>query len=171
MADTSEASPAEPKQANQRDSGHNAKDPAPGGSSSGSKLSGPALWVAVFALAVWVAFSVVLIFNVGKNEIEWTRIAWIFGSIQSVAFAAAGALFGTAVQQQNVSNARQEASSAKNDADQQRDMAVRGRARAAMVQAESVTPANGDPSRLEPMGPGRAGTTESGVAYACATLN
>jgi hypothetical protein len=119
------------------------------------------LWVAVLSLAVWVAFSIVLLFNVGKNETEWTRIAWIFGSIQSVAFAAAGALFGTAVQQQNVNSAQQEAAIAKKDADQQRDMAIKGRTLATVVQAEGTTPSAEDTNRLERMGPGRADATES----------
>lgn len=142
----------------------NEKAAGTGGSSSSSKLSGPALWVAIFALAVWVAFSIVLLFNIGKNETEWTRIAWVFGSIQSVAFAAAGALFGTAVQQQNVSSAKQEAATAKKDADQQRDAAVKGRALAAVVQAEGATPAASDTSGVERMGPGRASATESAEA-------
>jgi hypothetical protein len=165
MPDTSVASQAGSKQPDQQNGGgQNVKSATPGSSSSSSKLSGPALWVAIFALAVWVAFSVVLLFNVGKTETEWTRIAWIFGSIQSVAFAAAGALFGTAVQQQNVSSAKQEAATAKKDADQQRDMASKGRALATVVQAEGPTPATGDTSGVERMGPGRAGATESAEA-------
>ena len=165
MADTSTASQAGPGGANQQDTGdQNAKAAAPGESSSSPKLSGAALWVAIFALAAWVAFSIVLLFNVGKTETEWTRTAWVFGSIQSVAFAAAGALFGTAVQQQNVSSAKQEAATAKKDADQQRDTAIKGRALAAVVQAEGATPASGDTNGLERMGPGRAGATESAEA-------
>jgi hypothetical protein len=165
MADTSTTSQARSEQANQQDGGgQNAGAAAPGGSSSSSKLSGPALWMAIFALAVWVAFSIVLLFNIGKNETEWTRIAWVFGSIQSVAFAAAGALFGTAVQQQNVTSAKQDAATAKKDADQQRDMAIKGRALATVVQADGATPPAGDRSGLERMGPDRTGATESAEA-------
>ena len=62
MADTSVASQSGSAQANQQDGdGQNAKAAGSGGSSSSSKLSGPALWVAIFALAVWVAFSIVLL--------------------------------------------------------------------------------------------------------------
>lgn len=165
MTDSSIASQTGPAQANQQDGGgQNAKVPAPGDSSRSPKLSGAALWVAIFALTVWVAFSIVLLFNVGKTETEWTRIAWVFGSIQSVAFAAAGALFGTAVQQQNVSSAQQEAATAKKDADQQRETAIKGRALAAVVQAEGATPSVGDRSGFEPLGPDRAGTAESAEA-------
>jgi len=165
MADVSLASQPGPEQTNQQDGGgQNAKAAAPGDSSTSPKLSGAALWVAVFALAVWVTFSIVLLFNVGKTETEWTRIAWVFGSIQSVAFAAAGALFGTAVQQQNVSSAKQEAVTAKKDADQQRETAIKGRALAAVVQAEGATPSADDTSEYERMGPGRTGVTESAEA-------
>ena len=42
------------------------------------------------------------------------------------------------MQQQNVSSAKQEAATAKKDADQQRDAAVKGRALAAVVQADGL---------------------------------
>ena len=108
------------------------------GSSASPKLTGTALWVAIFAIAVWIGFSIYLIAKADTNETEWTRIAWVFGSIQAIAFAAAGALFGTAVQQQNVSNSQQQATSAKKDADQQREAAANGRALAAALQAEEA---------------------------------
>jgi hypothetical protein len=108
-------------------------------SSTSPRLTGAALWVAIFAIAVWIGFSIFLIAKAGTSETEWTRIAWVFGSIQAIAFAAAGALFGTAVQQQNVNNAQQQATSAKNDADQQREAAAKGRALAAAMQAEAAT--------------------------------
>ena len=113
------------------------------GSSASPKLTGAALWVAILAIAVWIGFSIFLIAKAGTNETEWTRIAWVFGSIQAIAFAAAGALFGTAVQQQNVNNAQQQATSAKNDADQQREAAAKGRALAAAMQAEAATESTG----------------------------
>ena len=115
-----------------------------GGSAASPKLTGAALWVAIFAIAVWIGFSIFLIAKAGTNETEWARIAWVFGSIQAIAFAAAGALFGTAVQQQNVNNAQEQATSAKKDADRQRDAAAKGRALAAALQAEAATPPAGD---------------------------
>jgi hypothetical protein len=111
------------------------------GSSTSPKLTGAALWVAIFAIAVWLGFSIFLIIEAGTNEIEWARITWVFGSIQAIAFAAAGALFGTAVQQQNLDKAQQQATSAKNDADQQREAAVNGRVLAAAIQAEAAAQA------------------------------
>lgn len=163
MADVPVASQPESDQVKQPRGG--AAETAPVGDvSNASKLSGPALWVAIFALAVWAAFSVVMLFNVGTSETEWTRIAWVFGSIQSVAFAAAGALFGTAVQQQNINSAKDAEVAAKRDADQQRDMAGKGRALAAMVQADGISPTVDEASGLERLGAGRAGSAESAEA-------
>lgn len=127
-----------------------------GGSPAPSKLTGAALWTAIFAIVVWLGFSIFLVAKAGTNETEWTRIAWVFGSIQALAFAAAGALFGTSVQQQNVNNARSQAASAKKDADQQREGAAKGRALAAALQAEAVA---------QPTG-GAAGTRGIGVGGA-----
>lgn len=129
-----------------------------GGSSASPKLTGAALWVAIFAIAVWIGFSIFLITKAGTKETEWARIAWVFGSIQAIAFAAAGALFGTAVQQQNINNAQQQATSAKKDADQQREAAAKGRALAATMQAEAA---------VEPTGGG--GIQRAGVASAAST--
>lgn len=126
-------------------------------SSSSPKLSGAALWVAIFAIVIWIGFSIFLIIKVSTSEIEWTRIAWVFGSIQAIAFAAAGALFGTAVQQQNVDTAQQQATSAKDDADQQREAAVKGRALATAIQAEAATQESGSTGGVQRASAGGAG--------------
>ena len=105
--------------------------------------------MAIFAIAVWIGFSIFLIAKADTNETDWTRIAWVFGSIQAIAFAAAGALFGTAVQEHNVNNAHEQATSAKKDADQQRDAAAKGRALAAALQAEAATPSAGDADGIQ----------------------
>ena len=131
------------------------------GSSVPPKLTGAALWVAIFALLAWIGFSIFLIAKAGTNETEWTRIAWVFGSIQAIAFAAAGALFGTAVQQQNVSNAQQQATSAKKDADQQREAATKGNALAATLQAQAVALPTGGADGLQRAGVGGAARSES----------
>lgn len=163
MAEIPAASQAGSAQANQQH-GNGQGANATIGASDASKLSGPALWVAIFALAVWLAFSIVLIFNVGTSETEWTRLAWVFGSIQSVAFAAAGALFGTAVQQQNVNSAKQAEATARRDADDQREMASNGRVLAAMMQTDGINPASDDTGGLESLGAGRSSTTDSADA-------
>lgn len=164
MAGTSGTVHSGSDQSNGQDSGQSKQTAASGVSGSPQKLSGPALWVAIFALLVWLAFSIVLLFNISKSDTDWTRITWIFGSIQSVAFAAAGALFGTAVQQQNVNNAQQQAASAKQTADQLRDSAANGRALAAAVQSDDITKSADGGDGLTPMGPGEADTADSAEA-------
>jgi hypothetical protein len=145
------------------------------GSSTSAKLSGPALWMAIVAVAVWIGFSVYLVTKAGTSDTEWARIAWVFGFIQAVAAAAAGALFGTAVQQQNVSTAQQQAATAKQDADQQRDAATKGRALAAAMQAESPVPAagaDGAPKAMGPVGaPGTGAASASALAQRHADLS
>lgn len=131
------------------------------GSSASPKLTGAALWVAIFAIAVWIGFSIFLIAMAGTNEVEWARITWVFGSIQAISSAAAGALFGTAVQQQNVNKAQQQATSAKNDADQQREAAVKGRVLAAAMQAEAATQAPSGTGGVQRAGVAGAGGTGS----------
>jgi hypothetical protein len=133
-----------------------------GGSSASPKLAGEALWVAIFAMAIWIGFSIFLIAKADTNETEWTRIAWVFGSIQAVAFAAAGALFGTAVQEHNVNNAQEQATSAKKEADQHRDAAAKGRALAAALQAEAATQPTGDAGGIQRAAV--AGATSAGSA-------
>jgi hypothetical protein len=119
------------------------------------------LWTAVFAIAVWIGLSNFLLVNAGTNETEWARIAWVFGSIQAVALTAVGALFGTAVQQQNVNNAQQQAASAKKDADQQREDATKGRALATVMQAEVAAQPGDGAESPQRMGVGSTSGAES----------
>ncbi len=121
-----------------------------------SKLSGLALYVAIAALVAWLVFTVYLLFQVNSNELAWTRIAWVFASVEAIAFAAAGALFGTAVQRENVERAEDRATTAEEVAESNRDDATKGRVLAASLQAEA---ADGDSYRggAQPMSVGSAG--------------
>ena len=103
-----------------------------------SKLSGLAVYVAVAALIAWLVFTVYLLFQVNSNELAWTRIAWAFASVEAIAFAAAGALFGTAVQRENVERAEDRATTAEEVAESNRDDATKGRALAASLQADAM---------------------------------
>ncbi len=109
-----------------------------------SKLSGLALYVAIAALLAWLVFTVYLLFQVNSDELAWTRIAWVFASVEAIAFAAAGALFGTAVQRENVERAEDRATTAEEVAESNRDHATKGRVLAASLQAEA---ADGDSYR------------------------
>jgi hypothetical protein len=102
-----------------------------------SALNGPALWVATGALVVWLGFTIYLLFRADSEEVIWARLAWVFGSVEAVAFAAAGALFAHSVQRDRVDKAESRAAAAEQDAKNLKDEASKGRALAAVVQADA----------------------------------
>jgi hypothetical protein len=61
--------------------------------------------------------------------VSWTRLAWLFASVEAIAFGAAGALFGATIQ-------RQRAEKAEAAASQNADAAAKGHALAATLKAE-----------------------------------
>ncbi|MFF4503688.1 hypothetical protein [Streptomyces sp. NPDC001401] len=93
--------------------------------------------VAVAAVVAWLAFSAVLLVVANSSsDTTWTRMAWVFGSVQAIAFSAAGALFGTSVQAGRVAHAESRAQAATQKAEQHAEDASKGRAMAAILQAE-----------------------------------
>lgn len=133
-----------------------------------SKLSGLAVYVAVAALIAWLVFTVYLLFQVNSNELAWTRIAWVFASVEAIAFAAAGALFGTAVQRENVERADDRATTAEEVAESNREDATKGRALAASLQADAMGGA--PPGGVRAMGDEDAGGPSSDVAVRHAAM-
>ena len=98
------------------------------GSGEVRRLSG---WSLVVAIAVLVAFGVMVAYLVGHadtDERTWTRLAWLLSSVEAIAFGAAGALFGASVQRDRAVAAEQRA------AENQRD-AVAGRTLADTIKA------------------------------------
>ena len=114
-------------------------------------LGGPALRVAVFAVLLWLGFSIYMLGQTHTSEVSWSRIAWVFGSVESVAFAAAGALFGTSIQKDRAVQAESRANAAESTVEQTRDEATRGRALAAAIQADQ---ASTDDQQVRAMRPG-----------------
>jgi len=51
-----------------------------------------------------------------SSDTQWTRLAYVFGSVEAIAFAAAGALFGVTVQRDRVEKAEQKADKNAQDA-------------------------------------------------------
>ncbi len=126
------------------------------GTSSRSSLSRPATLVAVSAVIVWLAFSIYLLAQArSSSELQWTRIAWVFGSVEAVAFAAAGALFGTAVQRDRAEQAETRAQTAEQAAGQNLQDATKGRALAAAIQADAGVGAEQGNRPLQAMGAGQ----------------
>ena len=100
------------------------------------------------ALVVLVAFAVFVVFmltEVGSSELRWTRAAWLFASVEAIAFGAAGALFGSSIQRERAENAEAQARENAKDA-------ANGRALASVVLADAPEGGSGD---LETLGPGQ----------------
>lgn len=101
---------------------------------SKKKLSRAGTVVAVASVLLWAVFAAVLLARAGADDERlWSHMTWIFSSVQSIAFAAAGALFGTAVQQGRVDDAERRAADSKTDADN-------GRALATILQHDAAVP-------------------------------
>ncbi|HEY5855789.1 MAG TPA: hypothetical protein VIW24_17510 [Aldersonia sp.] len=92
-------------------------------------LSGAPLAVAVVAVCIWIAFVLVMLLSSDTPDLQWTRLTFVFSSVEAVAFAAAGALFGVTVQRDRVERAEKQADSNAKDA-------ANGRALAAMTMAD-----------------------------------
>jgi hypothetical protein len=126
----------------------------------GATLTGVGLGVAATAVAAWLAFSVLLLTVAGTStDVTWTRMAWVFGSIQAVAFSAAGALFGTSVQASRVAQSEAQSKAATQKAEQHAEDASKGRAIGAMLQAEALMDGSSETgtSGLIPMAPTHGG--------------
>jgi hypothetical protein len=100
------------------------------GAQPSSRLTGAPLILAILAVALWGVFAIVLLFNSNtRNEVTWNRLAFVFASIEAVAFGAAGALWGVSIQRQRAEAAEQRAQANAEDASN-------GRALAATLKAE-----------------------------------
>jgi hypothetical protein len=88
-----------------------------------------------------IAFAALVTYLLGQadtaNEVRWTRMAWLFSSVEAIAFGAAGALFGASIQRQRAEKA--EAAASRNA-----DAAAKGEALAATLKADEP-PAAGTP--------------------------
>lgn len=106
------------------------------------RLSGAALAAAVVVLIAFGAFVVFMLSETGTSELRWTRAAWLFASVEAIAFGAAGALFGSSIQRARAENAEAEARRSAKDA-------ANGRALASVVLADDEKQDGG----LEALGP------------------
>lgn len=105
---------------------------------SSSKLGGVGLVAAVIVLAAWFVFVLYLAFHSGAPEQQWARLTGVFSSIEAVAFGAAGALFGTSIQKQQIQDSKERAEQAEQKATDHADAAAKGRALATAVKAHAV---------------------------------
>jgi len=105
-----------------------------------ARLQGVAFIAALVLLGAWLLLHVWLAFHTDSSDVEWMRLVSLVGSIEAVAFAAAGALFGTTVQRQRVEEARRRADEAEEREEEAKtasaanaELAANGRALAAAV--------------------------------------
>lgn len=108
----------------------------------GSRLAqtNAALWGAVIVLLAFGGLVVWMLGQRSTNDIAWSRLTYVYGSVEAIVFAAAGALFGTQVQRQSVKASDNQRERAEGRADQaeaeQKRLAIdatRGQALAASV--------------------------------------
>lgn len=107
-----------------------------------ASLQGAALIAALFIVAAWLGLLGWLAFHTGASEVEWARLLAVLGSLEAVAFAAAGALFGTTIQRRRVEEAKERATKAEDRAAQAEkssmanaQAAVNGKALATAIKA------------------------------------
>ncbi len=119
---------------------------------SKAPVSGITLGTALVVLVAFTAFVWYLITERNVGEITWSRLAWLFSSVEAIAFGAAGALFGSSIQ-------RQRAEKAESAAERNADAAARGQALAASIKADDPG-TRATRAGLERLGP----TQQSGTA-------
>src|SRR5215211_1773227 len=68
-----------------------------------------------FALVVLFLVAIVVMYGL-RGDQYWDRLLFLFGALEALVFAGAGALFGTTVQRGNVEAARKDAAAARQDA-------------------------------------------------------
>jgi len=105
-------------------------------------VHGAALVAALVLIAVWLAMLGWMVSRTTVADLEWTRLLVILGSLEAVAFAAAGALFGTTIQRHRVDDAKERAekadaraSQAEKNSMENAQAAANGRALATAVKA------------------------------------
>jgi hypothetical protein len=96
------------------------------------KLTTPAVIAAFVALGALAAFTIYMVVQADTgSEVTWSRLAWLFSSVEAIAFAAAGALFGARVHRERAEKAEAEARQSAGDA-------ARGKALAAALKADDA---------------------------------
>ena len=128
------------------------------------QLSRPAVVVAILVLVAFAALVFFLVGQVGEDETEWARLAWIFASVEAIAFGAAGALFGSSIQRERAEKAEEAAKENAQDA-------ANGRALAEAIKAEApVEAGGGGAGGLESLGAGPQRDAAASVAARHAEL-
>jgi hypothetical protein len=113
-------------------------DTSTGASGGGATARlGPAERGLAFALVVLFLAAIAVMYRL-RDDRYWDRLLFLFGALEALVFAGAGALFGTTVQRGNLEVARQDAAAARQDADEARQDAAQAQATVAEAQQEAA---------------------------------
>jgi hypothetical protein len=115
--------------------GGGAGTPAAGGGLGTMRLGGAERALA-FVLVVVFLVAVVAMYRL-RGDQHWDRLLVVFGALEALVFAGAGALFGTTVQRGNLEVARKDAEAARQDAAQAQAGASAAREEAARHREEA----------------------------------
>jgi hypothetical protein len=115
--------------------------PSAGREPAAFRWSSPTLWIGVAILAGLAALLVYMLNQLGSAEPRWSRLVYLFGSVEAIAFAAVGAFFGTQVQRERVADAEHRARDAEVKADANVEDAVQGRTLSKAVKAKAIVAA------------------------------
>jgi hypothetical protein len=94
-------------------------------------------FVAVVILVGFIGSTIFMLLQSSLSDIQWSRDIYLFGGIEAIAFAAAGFLFGTQVQRQQVQAANDRAQQADTHAQDATERAMSATATAAATQAKA----------------------------------
>jgi hypothetical protein len=97
-------------------------------------------WSRALAIAVVIGYGVFtwwLIREAGKSEVYWSRLVFLFQGVEALVFAAAGLVFGTSINRNQLSDAREAQKQALRRADEAVSEADVGRVIVAALHAYS----------------------------------
>lgn len=114
----------------------------------GTPLAGTALVVAITVITLWLGLLAWLAFNADASDATWSRLLVLLGSVEAVAFAAIGALFGTTVQRQRVADLAARTEAAESRANANETAALNGHRLAAAVQTSRAPGSGSDTEQL-----------------------
>ncbi|MFC2171883.1 hypothetical protein ACFLU6_04545 [Acidobacteriota bacterium] len=115
------------------------KGQTPAAAGDGSRLTKCSWLTVIIAIIVLIAYFVFIGFLISDRNADdkvWSRMAWLFTSVEALAFGAAGVLFGSSIQ-------RKRAEKAETSAEKNSTAAARGEALAATIKADEPDSASG----------------------------
>jgi hypothetical protein len=128
--------------------------PATGKSNESLKWSSPTVVLGGLVLGGFAALVIFMISQAEASSEGWTRLAYVYVSVEAIVFAAAGAIFGTRVQRAQTEEARSRAERAQTRAEENEAQAAGGRALAKAVKTARGSTVSPDEESFGPPGVG-----------------